>query len=787
MSESNPAGAGSGGRMRFLPRALLAALLLLLALPAAAWAVTPSPPGTPTCAEGPATIGDTTYGTPCADVIVAPADVATVKGGPGDDTIVAGPVAAVVVFCNLGEECHLGVGSQTFEGGPGSDVVYGERGNDILRGGGGNDRLYGGIGDDVLEGGPGEDLLSGGFGADSIDGEEDNDYVRGDGTIDRIHDTGGGVDTLSYSTGVTPGFGGNVAAQYPGFPAETGEQGVRLDLGSGGQNGNNGLASFGGGVDEVDTGVYERIIGTPYSDYILGSDEVGETIYGSGGADVILGRGGNDTLRGGAEGDDLDGGTGTNDLDGEAGQDNCQNTAGPTLCEGTAKAVGPRGSSNVSVGFAVPSQPGLAQLYLVGADGGNDTVTASYSPGAVSFALSGGSFDQSPAGQSGCSVTATAATCTLTARLDSIVLAGMGGADNLTAVGFPGSVGIVILGGDGGDHLTGGDGNEDVLVDGPDGGADVLAALGGEDALLHNDGADQLLGGNGSDLFLSVSICDGQVLSGGAGRDNASWARLKSAAAGANLGTGKAGAPAAGGNPTCPGGSAALDSLQEIEDLEGSEAGDTFYGDAGPNQLLGHRGPDTYSAAAGNDTILANSGSDDPNLAEPLDPDPFIDCGDDIDRVLIDHPQYGIDATPVNCEAVLEADPNNFQLLPDFPIPTPPPEGTFPVTPTPEATVPTPPVRPARDRTPPRTRVLSHPRTVLTTAKLRRRVVFRFASNEPGSSFRCKLDLGPFRPCASPRAYLLGRGRHAVRIAAVDRSGNADRTPALFRVRVRAR
>jgi len=772
--------------MRFLPRGLVAALLLLLACSAAAWAAAPSAPEAPSCAAGPATIGTVTYGTPCADVIVAPAGVATVKGGAGDDTILAGPVAAAVVSCNPGEECHFGVGSQTFEGGSGNDVVYGERGNDILRGGGGNDRLYGGIGDDLIEGGPGEDLLSGGFGADSIDGEAGNDYVRGDGTIDRIHDSGGGIDTLSYSTGVTPGFGGNVAAQYSGFPADTGEQGVRLDLGSGGQNGNNGLASFGGGVDEVDTGAYERIVGTPYSDYILGS-EAGETIYGGGGADVILGRGGDDTLRGGAEGDDLDGGIGSNDLDGEAGQDNCQNAAGPTLCEGTAKAVAPRSSGNVSVGFAVPSQPGLAQLYLVGADGGGDTVTASYSPGAVSFALSGGTFDQSAAGQSGCSVTATAATCTLTAPLDSIVLAGMGGADNLTVTGFPGSVGIVILGGDGADHLTGGDGNEDVLVDGPDDSADELTALGGEDALLHNDGADRLFGGNGSDLFLSVSICDRQVLNGGDGRDNASWARLKAAAAGANLATGKAGGPGPGGNPACPGGSADLDGLQEIEDLEGSEAGDAFYGDAGPNQLLGHRGPDTYSAGAGKDTILANSGSDDPDLAEPLDPDPFIDCGDDSDRVLIDHPKYGPDATPVNCEAVLEADPNNFQLLPDFPVLTPPPEGTFPVTP--EATVPTPTPsrRAARDRTPPRTRLLGHPRAVLTTVAPRRRVVFRFASSEPGSSFRCKLDLGPFRPCASPRAYLLGRGRHAVRIAAVDRSGNADRTPALFRLRIRGR
>ena len=116
-------------------------------------------------------------GTACSDLIVVPPGVERVVGGPGDDTIVPAPIPAGVESCPAG--CHLGVGSQTFEGGPGDDVVFGGRGNDRLYGGEGNDRLYGGIGDDLLRGGPGNDLLAGGFGADSLDGEEGNDYVRG--------------------------------------------------------------------------------------------------------------------------------------------------------------------------------------------------------------------------------------------------------------------------------------------------------------------------------------------------------------------------------------------------------------------------------------------------------------------------------------------------------------------------------------------------------------------------------------------------------------------------------
>ena len=75
----------------------------------------------------------------------------------------------------------------------------------------------------------------------------------------------------------------------------------------------------------------------------------------------------------------------------------------------------------------------------------------------------------------------------------------------------------------------------------------------------------------------------------------------------------------------------------------------------------------------------------------------------------------------------------------------------------------------------------------MTTQRFRRRVAFRFTAGEPGATFRCKLDRQPYRPCASPGVYWLGPGRHVLRVLATDAAGNADRTPALFRVRVRRR
>jgi hypothetical protein len=63
---------------------------------------------------------------------------------------------------------------------------------------------------------------------------------------------------------------------------------------------------------------------------------------------------------------------------------------------------------------------------------------------------------------------------------------------------------------------------------------------------------------------------------------------------------------------------------------------------------------------------------------------------------------------------------------------------------------------------------------------------FRFASNEPGSSFLCKLDRKRFRACSSPVTFTVRPGRHVLRVKAVDPAGNADATPAVYRWRVKS-
>jgi Ca2+-binding RTX toxin-like protein len=743
--------------------ALFAGLFCLQAGPATA-----TGPLAPSCAEGPVRSGATILGTPCSDRIVVPASATRVDAGAGNDKIVAAPIAAAAQECSGG--CFGGVGSQTIEGGAGNDLIFGQRGNDTLRGGPGDDSLYGGIGDDKLEGGSGDDFLYGGFGADAIDGQEGSDTVRGDGTVDQpLRDTGiAGVDTLSYATGITPGFADSMTGfsypdftAYAGFPAKTGERGVYLNLLDG--HGDNGIAASGGGVDRIEGDGFERVIGSPFADYIVGT-AASESIYGGGGADVIRGEGGDDRLFGGADGDDLDGGEGSDSADGGPGTDRCQGVEVTVSCESTAtKAVVPRNASQVSVGFMTPGGETGAKsaLYVVGSTAG-EAITASYEGSKVTIALAGAGFDaESALALNGCTTSGGTATCTMPAgsSLDSVVIAGMGGDDTLAANDFPVTVSPILIGGEGVDTITGGDASEDVLVDGPGNFEDSLAAFGGDDALLHNGGPDTLRGGNGNDLFLSVSICDGEDLFGEAGVDNSSWARLNAIAVAARLDQGIAGRVGPADTVTCPSGSP--DSMSQIEDLEGSNQDDTLVGDSANNQLLGHFGADTFLALAGNDTILANS----------EDSDALIDCGEGSDSAVVDipHPPQYVDPSPIGCEKVREGKPDEFETITELPPMVEPP--------------PPPPV----DRKPPRTKITKRPARLLLIGAHPRRVAFRFSSSEGGSSFRCKLDVKPYRACASPRAYTVGRGQHAVRIYAIDAAGNPDPSPALFRFQVRRR
>lgn len=82
------------------------------------------------------------------------------------------------------------------------------------------------------------------------------------------------------------------------------------------------------------------------------------------------------------------------------------------------------------------------------------------------------------------------------------------------------------------------------------------------------------------------------------------------------------------------------------------------------------------------------------------------------------------------------------------------------------------------------------PDTTISVAPKRRtkrhRVRFGFLATEPAAYFSCKVDKKPTRDCESPfKTAKLKRGRHSFQVYAVDASGQADPTPAVYPFRVR--
>ncbi len=68
----------------------------------------------------------------------------------------------------------------------------------------------------------------------------------------------------------------------------------------------------------------------------------------------------------------------------------------------------------------------------------------------------------------------------------------------------------------------------------------------------------------------------------------------------------------------------------------------------------------------------------------------------------------------------------------------------------------------------------------------RRMAKFTFSSDQAGSTFECKLDKKPFKPCSSPFKKPVKPGGHNFKVRAVNSAGAADPTPATFHWKVLA-
>jgi len=140
-------------------------------------------------------------------------------------------------------------------------------------------------------------------------------------------------------------------------------------------------------------------------------------------------------------------------------------------------------------------------------------------------------------------------------------------------------------------------------------GNDTLTGLGGEDTLSGGDGNDILIGGAGGDTLdggLGSDFLDGGSLDG---VDTADYRSIKTSGVFLDLAKGTA----KHGTDT--------DTLVQIENVQGTNTGDTLTGDGKANRLLGNGGADFINGGGGNDSIDGGTSKD------------FIDGGSGADKI----------------------------------------------------------------------------------------------------------------------------------------------------------
>ncbi|MEQ1809062.1 MAG: peroxidase family protein [Terricaulis sp.] len=472
-------------------------------------------------------------------------------------------------------------GADTLNGAGGSDVLEGGAGADALNGGAGNDNLFGDAGGDTLNGDAGNDTLTGGNGDDAVNGGAGDDtiqYALGEGS-DTVNG-GDGIDKLMIVGSTTDD---TLSVRY---------NGTRIITVAGGnvQNVEAINANLGGGSDTLSyattaaavavsinltTGVASGM-GTLTSIENATGGAGGDSIIGSGGANVLTGLQGVDNIDG-AGGDDIimaTAGDGNDAYNGGVGIDfyNLSNT--------TAAAT-----VNLANGTSTSTQTGsdtLSSIEGVLGSFGNDSLTGS----ANADILDGGDGADTINGGAG--------NDTLS-----------GGAGNNDVVnGGAGNDLIIYNFGDGNDTSYDGGADTDTVRINGTAGANTLTAVWNGTRLASFNGTTltnieavtaDLLGGNDTLSYTGTAAANGVNVNLGAGTASG-FTQI----AGIENVVGGAGADSIIGSDTADN----LDGAGGVDTLNGGAGDDTLSGGAGDDILIGGLGNDAMNGNAGNDTFV---------------------------------------------------------------------------------------------------------------------------------------------------------------------------------------
>jgi Ca2+-binding RTX toxin-like protein len=466
----------------------------------------------------------------------------------------------------------------------GDDTLFSRGGDDALYGCAGSDSLFGEDGNDIIFGGSGNDELDGGVGNDEMSGEEGNDTYYVDSINDRVIE--------SNSDGTNPG---GIDTIYSSVSYTLGKNLENLNL----------LES--GGVINGTGNEQNNVITGNSADNVLDGQANSDTLFGGVGKDVLYGGTGDDTLYGDADDDLLVGGTGSDFIDGGSGVNDT------VSYENTLLAFEPPYGVTVNIDETQDYQTPGKYIY---SDLFSSTVI-SFDPTPDDEIAAGTALNQ-------------LGNQDILRNLENItgsslddVLVGNGTGNRIQ--GLLGN--DIFIGNAGNDTLDGGGGidtvsyrydpkgifinlEQNTATDGfdtVDELYDIENIQGSDfsDRIIGSDQDNWLFGGNGDDTLTGRAGAD--TLVGEDGIDTASYTDSGIAVI-VNLTTGKG-----------AGGDAEGDTLQSIENLQGSQWDDKLIGDNNDNNLFGrdgqdilygHAGQDSLDGGDGNDTLNGDAGDD---------------------------------------------------------------------------------------------------------------------------------------------------------------------------------
>ena len=558
-----------------------------------------------------------------ADTLIGDDEDNVFVGGAGEDIIDGGGGRDTASYETDPNGVAVTLGGTATDGYGDADTLTsvenlaGSAYDDVLTGDGEDNVLIGNAGDDTLTGGEGADTVSYANDPDGVEVTLGEDPDAGTGA-----DGYGGIDTLNGIENVSGSAYDDILTGNSSDNVLSGEAGDDVIQGLGGDD----TLTGGDGTDtasyaDSDTGVTVDLSTTDAQDTVgAGSDTITEI-------ETLMGSGHDDTLKGNADGNTIISSGGTDTLEGTEGPDRymfyqgqwgnetiIEEAKGTSLLDLVDDVIGTdlAGDTDDSASVDILDFSNVSDdlTFLFNADG-TVTITDGVNTlsnianiesiiggsGTNTFVFAdGASFDGTIDGGAGELNVLDYSNYTTAVA---VVLAAAGDTALGTATGTNGVANIQkVIGGSAADEITG-DENDNILMGG--GGDDVLTGGDGSDTLYGGAGNDTLEGGAGNDLIQGNAGDD--VLDGGEGDDTVSYADVAdngtSMGVTVNLSQSEQDTQRAG-----------IDTLTDVENIEGSDFNDTLIGDENDNLLRGGAGNDVLYGGEGADILAGGLGDD---------------------------------------------------------------------------------------------------------------------------------------------------------------------------------